>query len=176
MPTLPGMRGKCLVAVSIAGVAAGLIAASTANAEDFDLCPSGMTAVATEDTSCAFAENVRSAWEVQPASSVTAFSPVTQQTYTMQCSSATTDIWSRAQRCVGANDYGVTLIVAFTTNSSVTGPTSGNTGSNSQPPLVMAPGVGVDAPNTPDAPNIGCTWVNGYTRSNGTHVSGYMRC
>lgn len=33
-------------------------------------------------------------------------------------------------------------------------------------------------PNAPSAnvPNIGCTWVNGYTKKNGTRVSGYYRC
>lgn len=34
------------------------------------------------------------------------------------------------------------------------------------------------APNAPgvNAPNIGCTWVNGYTKKNGTRVSGHYRC
>lgn len=46
------------------------------------------------------------------------------------------------------------------------------------PPLVVtAPsgGIGIDTPNLPNVPN-GCTWVNGYTRSNGTYVSGHVRC
>jgi hypothetical protein len=39
------------------------------------------------DTSCAFAENVRVAWEGTPgvSNTVTAFSPVTNQTYTESC-------------------------------------------------------------------------------------------
>ena len=46
------------------------------------------------------------------------------------------------------------------------------------PPLIVtAPsgGIGIDTPNLPNVPN-GCTWVNGYTRSNGTYVSGHVRC
>lgn len=43
------------------------------------------------------------------------------------------------------------------------------------PPPVLPP---VPAPNVPNvnAPGVGCTWVDGYTRKNGTRVSGHYRC
>lgn len=49
-------------------------------------------------------------------------------------------------------------------------------------PPAPAPPVGnLYIPNSPNAPSLnvpnpGCTWVNGYTRKNGTHVRGYYRC
>jgi hypothetical protein len=96
---------------AITAAATGLIAAPVANAEEFELCPSGLTGVVTDDTSCAFADNVRFAWYAQPGTIVTAFSPVTGQTYTMQCTGTNTDIWAHAKRCVGVNDSGHGLIV-----------------------------------------------------------------
>ena len=50
------------------------------------------------------------------------------------------------------------------------------------PPAVAPPPVNPPyvpyVPNGPsvDVPNIGCTWVNGYTKKNGTQVRGYYRC
>lgn len=184
------IRTLAVLAATTAGtVGIGGAALPTANAEEFTVCPSGRTGVATDDTSCAFAENVRSAWLAQPGNVVTAFSPVTQQTYTMQCASTVTDSWPVAERCVGVNSYGVGLIVFIATPS---GGGSGPVGQSAIPPEqsgVSAPsvGIGVDSPNIPNvnapntlpnvnAPNVGCTWVDGYTRSNGTHVSGYLRC
>lgn len=155
------------------------LAAPVANAEDFTVCPSGRTGVATEDTSCAFADSVRAARSAQPGSVVTAFSPVTQQSYVMQCAPTVTSFWSSSERCVGTNSYGVSLIV-FIDTSAASGPGSSGQSSNSGQLSGSAPSVGVDAdsPYVPnmDAPNIGCTWVSGYTRKDGTSVSGYMRC
>ncbi len=54
-----------LAAVGIGALAVG-IAAPAASADEFIVCPSGMTGVASEDTSCAFADNVRSALLTQP--------------------------------------------------------------------------------------------------------------
>jgi hypothetical protein len=88
-----------------------LVGAATAGADNFAVCPSGMSGVSTDDTSCAFADNVRWAWYSQPGTIVTAFSPVTQQSYTMQCTSTATTVWPIAKRCVGVNSYGVGLIV-----------------------------------------------------------------
>ena len=85
--------------------------AGTASAKNFDVCPSGMSGVSTADTSCAFADNVRWAWYSQPGTIVTAYSPVTHQAYTMQCTPTTTTFWTVAKRCVGVNGYGVGLIV-----------------------------------------------------------------
>ena len=103
-------------AVAAAGLGAAvalgsLVGAGTANADNFTVCPSGMSGVATDDTSCAFADNVRWAWYSQPGTIVTAYSPVTHQSYTMQCTPTTTTFWYEAKRCVGLNSYGVGLIV-----------------------------------------------------------------
>lgn len=100
-----------LAGATAAAVAAGLLAAAPAGADDFTVCPSGMSGVATEDTSCAFADNVRYSWYAQPGTIITAFSPVTGQTYTMQCTSTMTNVWGEAKRCVGVNASGHGLIV-----------------------------------------------------------------
>ena len=104
---------KALVAAGLgAAVALGsLVGAGTASADKFTVCPSGMSGVSTDDTSCAFADNVRWAWYSQPGNIVTAYSPVTHQSYTMQCTPTATTFWSVAKRCVGVNSYGVGLIV-----------------------------------------------------------------
>lgn len=70
-----------------------------------------MSGVVTEDTSCAFADNVRYSWYAQPGAIITAFSPKTGKTYTMQCANTMTDVWPNAKRCVGVNDSGHGLIV-----------------------------------------------------------------
>jgi len=80
--------------------------------EDFTLCPSGLTGVASEDTSCAFADSVRRAWySSQGAVTITAYSPVTRQEYTMRCVPATTTAWPDAKRCSGRNSFGANLVV-----------------------------------------------------------------
>lgn len=79
--------------------------------ENFNLCPSGLSGVATDDTSCAFADNVRSAWYSQPGQSVVAYSPVTNQSYLMTCGPASTNVWQDAKRCSGVNAHGTVLIV-----------------------------------------------------------------
>ena len=103
-------------AVAAAGLGAAvalgsLVGAGTASADNFTVCPSGMSGVSTDDTSCAFADNVRWAWYSQPGNIVTAYSPVTHQSYTMQCTPTATTFWPVAKRCVGVNSYGVGLIV-----------------------------------------------------------------
>ncbi|WP_141772515.1 hypothetical protein [Mycolicibacterium neoaurum] len=79
--------------------------------EDFRLCPSGLTGVASAETSCAFADNVRQAWYSQPGSIITAYSPVTGRLYTMRCAGADTSAWTAAQRCTGTNPQGDPLVV-----------------------------------------------------------------
>ena len=64
---------------------------SPGEVENFRLCPSGLTGVASAETSCAFADNVRRAWYGQPGSVITAHSPVTGRLYTMRCAAADTD-------------------------------------------------------------------------------------
>lgn len=172
---------KATILLTATVAATGLLAASPANADDFTVCPSGITGVATDDTSCAFADNVGAAWRSQPGSVVSAYSPVAQQSITMQCAQTVTDRWPDAQRCVGANSSGVGLVVFVATPSGVSGPVGQSATGNDQP-VGSAPSVAVgadaDSPNLPNGnvPNVGCTWVDGYTRSNGTYVSGYMRC
>lgn len=79
--------------------------------ESFKLCPSGLTGVASAETSCAFADNVRRAWYGQPGSIVTAYSPVTGRFYRMLCAPADTDAWPTSKRCTGTNPQGDPLIV-----------------------------------------------------------------
>lgn len=79
--------------------------------EDFRLCPSGLAGVASAETSCAFADNVRRAWYGQPGAIVTAYSPVTGRLYTMRCAGADTDAWPTSKRCTGTNPQGDPLIV-----------------------------------------------------------------
>jgi hypothetical protein len=75
------------------------------------------------------------------------------------------------------------LCVDYPSSQYCTAPASSTSASPAPvapPPVVSPPpvGIGVDTPNVPNlnVPNIGCTWVNGYTKRNGTHVSGYWRC
>lgn len=84
---------------------------SPGEVENFRLCPSGLTGVASAETSCAFADNVRRSWYGQPGSVVTAYSPVTGRLYTMRCAGADTDAWPTSQRCTGTNPQGDPLIV-----------------------------------------------------------------
>lgn len=79
--------------------------------EDFTICPSGLSGVASEDTSCAFADNVRRSWYSGPGNLITAYSPITDQEYIMRCTAASTTAWPAAQRCVGVNPSGATLVV-----------------------------------------------------------------
>lgn len=81
--------------------------------EDFEICPSGLSGVASDETSCAFADNVRMAWYTQPGAVVMAFSPVTNLIYRMECTPATTTVWQNAKRCLGHNPLGATLVVYF---------------------------------------------------------------
>lgn len=94
-----------------AAIGVGIVCGPTAGADTFTVCPSGMSGFATDDTSCAFADNVRYSWYAQPGAIITAFSPVTGQTYKMQCTGTMTDVWGPAKRCVGVNAYGAGLIV-----------------------------------------------------------------
>ncbi len=79
--------------------------------EHFTICPSGLSGVASDDTSCAFADSVRRSWYSSPGDIISAYSPVTQQVYTMRCTPASTTAWPAAKRCVGVNSSGATLIV-----------------------------------------------------------------
>lgn len=113
MADISTQRGNsiCASVLTAAVAVLGMAAAPSAGADNFTVCPSGMSGVATADTSCAFADNVRWAWYAQPGQFVTAYSPVTNQSYTMQCSQTATTFWPEAKRCVGVNSYGVGLVV-----------------------------------------------------------------
>ncbi len=105
------MKKVITATVGAALISGALLGAGAASADEFTVCPSGMSGVSTDDTSCGFADNVRWAWYSQPGTIVTAFSPVTHQAYTMQCTPTATTFWPIAKRCVGVNSYGVGLIV-----------------------------------------------------------------
>ncbi|WP_445170904.1 hypothetical protein ACTXG7_10425 [Mycolicibacterium sp. Dal123E01] len=79
--------------------------------ENFKICPSGLSGVASDETSCAFADSVRSSWYSQPGITVVAYSPVTNQSYLMTCTPATTNVWPGAKRCSGTNAQGTILVV-----------------------------------------------------------------
>ncbi len=105
---------KTLVTALVGLATAGAVSfAAPAHAYEFDLCPSGLSGVVTDDTSCAFADSVRSAWYAQPGTVVTAVSPKTQRVYTMHCTGTRTDVWNYAKRCVGVDDFGTGLIVVI---------------------------------------------------------------
>lgn len=108
------LRAVLVVAVVVLVLALGALwASSHAKAETFDVCPSGLTGVASADTSCAFAESVRAAFYWQPSWTVIATSPVTGKFYTMQCSRTDTTGtgWYDSKRCFGVNDAGAVLVV-----------------------------------------------------------------
>lgn len=79
------------------------------NEGNFVICPSGHAGVATPVTSCAFADNVRRSYLIQGGPEVLAYSPVTGETYTMECNGGFTAHLSdgevlQAVRCTGGND------------------------------------------------------------------------
>ena len=76
-----------LTAVSIA-----LIAAPSAHAEPWVMCPSGISGVANDSTSCEFADSVAIAWRNSPRYVVDAYSPVTGRLYRMSCAPNTVSI------------------------------------------------------------------------------------
>lgn len=108
---------RCLVLAVVGAVLAlgALWAAREAKAdvEWFSLCPSHLSGVASGDTSCAFADNVRSAFYLQDSWTVITTSPVTGKFYTMQCDyvDLTSRVWYVPKRCVGVNDAGAVLVV-----------------------------------------------------------------
>lgn len=89
------------------------VAPVTAAADDaFTVCPSGLSGVATPDTSCGFADSVRAAFYAQVGWTVFAHSPATGLVYTMQCREAWTSTgWVYPKRCFGLNSSGVPLVV-----------------------------------------------------------------
>lgn len=112
----PRRRWRWLVAIValVAVLTVGALwAAQRAKAETFDVCPSGVSGIASFDTSCAFADSVRAAFYWQPSWTIFAKSPVTGKIYTMQCSRTDTSGtgWLDSKRCFGVNDAGAILIV-----------------------------------------------------------------
>lgn len=108
------LRAVLVVAAAVLVLALGALWAShEAKAENFTVCPSGVTGVASADTSCAFAEAVRTSFYWNPSWTIFAKSPVTGKYYTMQCSRTDTTGtgWWDSKRCFGLNDAGVALIV-----------------------------------------------------------------
>lgn len=80
----------------------------------FFVCPDGHSGVATGVTSCQFAMNVRGSYLSNGGPEVIAYSPVTGQSYDMECVTGYTAHLSTgrtvdAVRCVGGNDAVVIL-------------------------------------------------------------------
>lgn len=80
----------------------------------FLVCPDGHSGVATGVTSCQFAMNVRDSYLSQGGPEVIAYSPVTGQSYDMECVAGYTAHLNTgrtvdAVRCVGGNDAVVVL-------------------------------------------------------------------
>jgi hypothetical protein len=99
---------------SFAGLSVSIMTAAMAHAEVFIMCPSGQDGVATEVTSCEFADNVRRAWQSQYGPVVLAYSPVTGNVYNMQCAGGFTAHMNNGMvidtvRCVGGNNAVVVL-------------------------------------------------------------------
>ena len=103
---------KRLILAALAALSIGLVAAPVASAyvdESFIMCPSGRSGVATAVTSCPFADNVRYSYLTQSGSVVRTYSPVTGQSYVMQCGEGFQAYFSngatvRSARCVGGNN------------------------------------------------------------------------
>jgi hypothetical protein len=105
------------IATAIAAIAAAALALTPPAHADglFMSCPSGRDGViAGTPTTCAFADDVRSAWFGQPGNPVIAYSPVTDQTYRMFCIGNQTVTFTDghiadAVQCVGGNDAEVVV-------------------------------------------------------------------
>ena len=107
---------KISKAALVGGAAAAAIAATVgvaapANAivDNFLVCPSRHSGIATTVTSCPFAENVRYAYLTQYGQVVTAYSPVTGMAYNMQCAPGFIAELNDGRtvpsvRCVGGNN------------------------------------------------------------------------
>jgi hypothetical protein len=82
--------------------------------ETFIICPDGHSGVATGVTSCQFAMNVRQSYLSGGGPTVIAYSPVTGDTYQMQCLSGYTShlnngLTVNSVRCTGGNNAVVIL-------------------------------------------------------------------
>ena len=88
------------VYIAIGALAAGGIAfPAPANADEpFMVCPDGHTGVAEGHTSCPFAHDMRVAYENQPGPLYEVYSPVTGETYEMQCQGGFPQISSVVRR------------------------------------------------------------------------------
>lgn len=95
---------------ALAGAAAVAVAlAPPAQAETFIMCPSGRSGVATNVTSCAFADSVRASYLAQGGPVITAYSPVTGMSYAMQCqggffAAMNNGVVVDSIRCAGGNN------------------------------------------------------------------------
>ena len=97
-------------ALTIGLAATALTTTAPAHADELFLaCPSGHAGIATPVTSCAFAENVRYNYLSQGDQVITAYSPVTDMYYNMQCGPGFIAHLSYGAtvpsvRCVGGNN------------------------------------------------------------------------
>lgn len=113
--TMKKMIGGGLAAAAVAGaIGAGVLAAPQAKAAfAFAICPSGHTGVVGgTPTSCPFADNVRAAWFSQTGNPVVAWSPVTEQYYSMACApgvATVSGIVVNGWTCFGGNNAEVVI-------------------------------------------------------------------
>lgn len=103
------MKLRGIAAISTALATTLTLTCPSAHAEDWFMCPSGISGVANGSTSCAFADSVSIAWRNSPRYVVDAYSPVTHQMYRMSCAPNTVTMggeWAalRGARCAGGNN------------------------------------------------------------------------
>lgn len=113
-PTIESQATQTLGVVIGALMAGGIAFSAPASAEEFEMCPDGHEGVAEGRTTCAFADNVRSAYQNEPGPLYHAYSPVTGEMYVMQCQGGfTANLIGGARvdsvRCVGGDDAVVIL-------------------------------------------------------------------
>lgn len=98
---------KKFIAAALFAAAAALGLAAPAQADVFTVCPSGNEGVVGGHTSCAFAENVRSAFYASGMNNVVvAYSPVTGERYVMACTGRYSAYFTDGQVLVSTRCYG----------------------------------------------------------------------
>lgn len=102
--------GRLTAVIAASAVAAAMLAPVAHADYSFNVCPSGVSGVATSVTSCAFADVVRQVWYADAPNNavIVAYSPVTGGRYLMYCSASqvlTLNVGQRVGvRCDGGND------------------------------------------------------------------------
>lgn len=99
----------------LVGLSVSVMTSALGHADTFPfiMCPSGRDGVASAVTSCPFADMVRLAYLTQPGDVVTAYSPITEQSYVMTCHPITAHFTNGmtvdGNECEGGNDADVVV-------------------------------------------------------------------